>query len=347
MSFHDRNYSRSGGRSGWDAPASRGDLGRRVLQWLNWSFAIGYVWGIRVRVHITFVILLVFRLLEQGDPVWTLRWSGLLFVSVLLHEFGHCLACRAVGGTANDILMWPLGGLAFCAPPQRPWPEFVTVIWGPLVNILLAVGSYVALWVWFGSAMPVSLHPFDPTVWSNYPSNPWAALVADAYVVNSALTLFNLTLVFYPFDGGRLVQIGLWKIVGYSKSMRFATVFGMVGAIVAAIFGMTTNDSLLVFIAIFGFVVCWQQARQLKDDDPYGLGLAPSYDVNSRGPAAERAGMLSRWRQARHQRAAMRRAAQKRRLHEQVDRILDKVHREGMASLTAREKEMLQRASQG
>ena len=128
MSYHDRGYSRGSGRSGggdgdWNPPAYRGDIGRRILNWLNWSFAIGYVSGIRVRVHITFVLLLIFRLIEQRDPLWTLRWTGLLFISVLLHEFGHALACRSVGGTANDILMWPLGGLAYCAPPQRPWPE--------------------------------------------------------------------------------------------------------------------------------------------------------------------------------------------------------------------------------
>jgi len=150
MSFQERRY---GGRSGGWRPGGR-DAASRILGLLNWSFPIGRYLGIQVRVHITFVLLVVFEMIQQGDPAWTLRWTGLLFLSVLLHEFGHCLACRSVGGQADEILMWPLGGLAFCRPPRRPWPEFVTVAWGPLVNVILASISYGVLLVWFGDRMP-------------------------------------------------------------------------------------------------------------------------------------------------------------------------------------------------
>lgn len=351
MSFHDRGYSRGSGRSGdgsdgWNAPSNRGISGRRLLEWLNWSFAIGYVFGIRVRVHITFVLLLVFRLIQQGDALWTLRWSALLFVSVLLHEFGHALACRSVGGQANDILMWPLGGLAFCAPPQRPWPEFVTVVWGPLVNFLLAVGSYLLLWSAYGALVPLSIHPFEMR-WNyllSIPDNALAHLIADLFVVNYALLLFNLMLIFYPFDGGRLVQIALWKMVGYGKSLRWATALGIVGAVVVIVFGLSKNDSLLVCIAIFGLMACVQQRRQLQEFDPYGLGLAPSYDAKSTNRDVQ-PGWLARWRESRRHRAFDRKQTQARRHTVEIDRILDKIHRKGMGSLTAREKQTLQNAS--
>jgi stage IV sporulation protein FB len=352
MSYHDRGYSRGsrsgdGGDGGWDPPAYRGNVFQQILHWLNWSFAIGYVAGIRVRVHITFVLLLFFRLLQQGDVVGTLRWSALLFVSVLLHEFGHALACRAVGGSANDILMWPLGGLAFCAPPQRPWPEFVTVVCGPLVNLVLAAGGYLALWLMFNAIVPLSLHPFDIR-WQYLavlPDNPWARLIADLMAVNYSLLLFNLALVFFPFDGGRLVQIALWKFVGYQTSLRWATAFGIVGAAIVAVFGMTANDTWLVVIAIFGFYACWQQRRQVQNEDPYGLGFAPSYDPTGAGAEPDRPGWLARRREARQQRDVERRSAQQRRHSEQVDRILDKIHREGLGSLTANERQILQEVS--
>src|SRR6188474_824206 len=179
MSLHDRHYSRGSGGSGWSdgmggGSGGAGDALRAVYRALNWSFPIGTIFGIRVRVHILFLLLVLFRawpdveLTRQGvdaaeQILQNMRWIGLLFGSVLLHEFGHCFGCRSVGGRADDILMWPLGGLAFCDPPQRPWPEFVTVACGPLVNVVLAGGSYLMLIAWLGAAaMPVSLDPFHP-----------------------------------------------------------------------------------------------------------------------------------------------------------------------------------------
>ena len=64
---------------------------------------------------------------------------AILFVSVLLHEFGHCFGARIMGGRGEEILMWPLGGLAFADPPRRPWPQLVTTVGGPLVNVVICL----------------------------------------------------------------------------------------------------------------------------------------------------------------------------------------------------------------
>jgi len=66
-----------------------------------------------------------------------LALMGLLFFSVLLHEFGHCFAARSVDGEANEVLLWPLGGLAKCELPHSAWAHFVTAAGGPAVNVLL------------------------------------------------------------------------------------------------------------------------------------------------------------------------------------------------------------------
>ena len=68
-----------------------------------------------------------------------LRFVAVLFLVVLLHEFGHCFTARWVGGHAEDILMTPLGGLAFASPPSRPLPTFLTVAGGPAVNVMICV----------------------------------------------------------------------------------------------------------------------------------------------------------------------------------------------------------------
>lgn len=338
MSFQDRNYSRDSHRYG-----SSGDLGQRILGWLNASIPIGVYLGIRVRVHITFVMLLIFRLFHYGDPLWTLRWSGMVFLSVLLHEFGHCLACRAVGGQANDILMWPLGGLAFCAPPHRPWPEFVTVMWGPLVNVIIAALCLGALWFWHGSPLPATLNPFQVFYSSSYfLLGTGERLLVDAFDINYGLLLFNLLLIYYPFDGGRMVQIALWPKMGYARSMRLACSLGMAGAVITALIGLSTNNMMLVMIAIFGFMACYQQARYLREAGDFEFAYEPGTNF---GQSTPRKGMLRRWREARAQKASKRQAQQRRHLEQEIDRILDKVHGRGLASLTASERRTLEEGS--
>ena len=60
-----------------------------------------------------------------------------LFLIVLMHEFGHQLACRQVGGQTHDIMLWPLGGVAYVSPPQRPGAQLWSIAAGPLVNVAL------------------------------------------------------------------------------------------------------------------------------------------------------------------------------------------------------------------
>ena len=98
---------------------------------MSWSFSIGRLFGVLIRIHIAFPIvvlgLLLSTAMRQPPPGYVYPeglWidvaliSAMLFVSVLLHEFGHCFGARSVGGNAEQILMWPLGGLASCEVPH-------------------------------------------------------------------------------------------------------------------------------------------------------------------------------------------------------------------------------------
>lgn len=131
----------------------------------SWSIPVFRLFGIRVRVHVfffLFVIGLFIRLttLPQYDSVpWgdkLLLLVVVLFGSVLLHEFGHCFGARHVGGDAREILIWPLGGLAFTEVPHRWRALFVTVAAGPAVNVLICVACAAAL---LGTGFAPNLDP--------------------------------------------------------------------------------------------------------------------------------------------------------------------------------------------
>src|ERR1051325_5477832 len=82
--------------------------------------------GIEVFLNWTWLLGAIYFLQYQRREFSSLIWVGLeylsLFAIVLMHEFGHALACRSVGGRANEIILWPLGGVAYVSPPQRPGP---------------------------------------------------------------------------------------------------------------------------------------------------------------------------------------------------------------------------------
>src|SRR5579884_1384746 len=140
------------GREAWScAPGGPGVIMRDAF---TWSFPIGYLFGITVRVHFVLPIMFIGLVWRATDPKWfpvAGSWAdmavilGLMFLSVLLHEFGHCFAARRVDGDADEVLLWPLGGLARCDVPRTPWANFITALGGPMVNILLCVASGLAL----------------------------------------------------------------------------------------------------------------------------------------------------------------------------------------------------------
>src|SRR5262245_22582087 len=136
---------------------------------LTWSLPFGRLFGILVRVHILFPIIALGLILRAGGEKSGLpagAWKdvavvmALLFVSVLLHELGHCFAARRVGGEAQEVLLWPLGGLAFVELPHQARAHFLTAGAGPLVNVLICVGCALLLLVVPGVPLQPPLNPF-------------------------------------------------------------------------------------------------------------------------------------------------------------------------------------------
>ena len=337
MSWRDREYNQSeyGGRGSMSP----------LMAILFGAFSIGTYFGIRVRIHASFVLFAIFLLLAPGsvtgfEVVDALTSLFILFGIVLLHEFGHCFAARYMGGEAYDIIMSPLGGLASATPPHRPWPTFVTVAGGPLVNVAICLITGIALYFLAGL---VPVNPFNPLAFDPGPTSV-AYYLWWIYYVSYAILLFNL-LPIYPLDGGQMLHSILWPQIGYYKATNVSCITGMVGSVGMAFYGLAGGHLFLTFIAISCFMYCYQKRMQLKEMGPEGLHDAIDYSASLRATADDdhpRRRKLSRF--------AVRRIRKKAQKEQQelarIDAILDKVAKQGMQSLTWFERRALRQATE-
>ena len=318
---------------------------------INWSLTLGRAFGIRVRMHLLFILCIVFRFLshalsEEGSiGVWAVI-TVFLFGTVLLHEFGHCFGARAVGGDADDILLWPLGGLATVDAPMNPRAQFITTAAGPMVNVVFCILA-ATLFVLTGTAGRWALNPFHLMMVSSGSVTQWS--FADWLVVfwsiNYLLLLFNL-LPTFPMDGGRLLQAIIWKYRDYRTATLIATFVGMVGAIIFGLIGLATEQFLLLGIAFFGYFTCWQQRQMVKagafeTESEFGYDFSKGFDAFQEDKQ-KKPSWFARRRVAKLARKAERDRRRQAEREKHIDDILDKVHRKGMQSLTPSEKRILE-----
>lgn len=217
------------------------------------SYRLFTAGGINVWVHWSWLLVAFWVLSNrQGhydSPVWNVIEYLTLFAIVLLHEFGHALACRQVGGQANKIVLWPLGGVAYVAPPYRAGAQLWSIAAGPLVNVIL---------------LPVLA--FAPEILAATGGTPaidvlrWLSTVED---INQVLLVFNL-LPIYPLDGGQILRSLLWFGVGPRKSLRFASAIGILGAGLLVIFAIWIQHIFGGIIAIFLGINSWKAFRASK-----------------------------------------------------------------------------------
>lgn len=315
---------------------------------LGWSLRLFTASGIAVRIHLFTVLFVIVELLwsipkgNAGLPFMAAAMASLLIL-VLLHEFGHCFACRFVGGSADRIVILPFGGLALCRPPERWMAHLITAAGGPLVNAALLPVFAAALW-FAGLESVVLFNPFAPISVLNDPvfhsaSNAafWAkATLWWAHYINIVLLGFNLLLPAYPLDGGRILQAILWRRLGYNRATEITIYTGIAAAGALGVFGLAANETILVVIAVFAMWSCWVERKRLRgeidlggSEFAMGTSLAPADDLEDPWTAMRRA--KRRQALAREQR--------------ELDRILAKIAESGMASLNRAEKRLLKRAT--
>ena len=210
--------------------------------------------GIDVFLHWSWFLVATFEISGRAKSYSSLVFNALeylaLFLIVMLHEFGHALACRQVGGTANQIVLWPLGGVAFVNPPPRPGATLWSIAAGPLVNVvllpvLLLIGMLSRSMGW-SAAMP----------------NAHALLRTIAFI-NVSLLVFNL-LPIYPLDGGQILRSLLWFVLGRARSLMVTTIIGFVG--VAGFIGLALwiHSAWFGILAVFMLMNCWSGLRQAQ-----------------------------------------------------------------------------------
>lgn len=208
---------------------------------MGWSIALGRVFGISVRLHLTFLLTLAWLGLSfyaaGGGPV---ALQGILiivlaFASVLLHEFGHALTARRFGIQTPDITLLPIGGVARLERiPEVPRQELAIALAGPAVNAAIALVLYLALRTAGGEAA-------------------WQSTFAGRLLaINLWLAGFNLVPAF-PMDGGRILRALLAERGDYAQATQTAAAVGQGFAFLFALLGLLFNP-LLLFIGLFVYL---------------------------------------------------------------------------------------------
>jgi stage IV sporulation protein FB len=332
MAFQDRPYYREGG----------GSTGNPLLWLVSGSVPLFNVFGIYVRAHasliVTIALVLLFGLGQGFTWQDRVQSMAILFLIVLLHEFGHCFTARWVGGEADEILMHPLGGLALTRPPHRPLPMFLTVAGGPAVNVLICLIAGTLLWALFGW---LPWNPFRFHAIGGFESwlNVWR-YAFWIYQVSLMLLAFNLLPIF-PLDGGQMLQAVLWPKFGYYRSMNFACITGMIGAVLGGMVALANSNLMLAIIAMMGFMTCLNMRRQLLAAGPYAFSEQDDFSAAYEAQTVRRR-KPSRWAVRR-----VNKAARAERIEQQkIDVILAKVSAHGMNSLTWWEKRTLRKATE-
>ncbi len=220
------------------------------------ALRVARVLGIDVHVHWSWVIAIVVLAMLGREQYSNLAWSAAswigLFVIVLLHEFGHALACRSVGGRADDVLLWPLGGVTFVMPPYRPGALLWSVAAGPLVNLVLAPVLVIAAYASGALGVYTSRDGGQPTNLQSF----WFSLA----VLNLVVFVFNV-LPIYPLDGGKMLHALLWFFLGPHRSLVIAAGLGVVGALGGIVLAFASRDWWLGLVAWFAVTNAWRATR--------------------------------------------------------------------------------------
>jgi Zn-dependent protease len=203
--------------------------------------------GIDVFIHWTWIVVAALLVSTRQhvyvSPVWNALEYLTLFVFVLLHEFGHSLACRQVGGRSNQIMLWPLGGVAYVAPPPRPGAVLWSLVAGPLVNVVLIP-------ILLGTSFLLS----RAGVLAEQPE--LAQWLWSITVINFVLLIFNLLPV-YPLDGGQILRSLLWFVIGPRRSLRIAAGVGLVGVVGLALLAFYWRSIWLGVVTVYLGMNCW------------------------------------------------------------------------------------------
>jgi len=355
-----------------------------VFAFFRKSFRIGRAFGIDVYVHATFLLLLAFLALMNWNlgpvgVIFALVLTLLVFGLVVLHEFGHALTAKGFGLRVQRITIWPLGGIAWTEPARTPFSEFVISLAGPMVNFVFVGLTAAALLLWGGARDMGELFR-GPGAGTEGGLLEWFARYF--LLINVVLGVFNL-LPAFPMDGGRVLRSALSHFYGSLRGTHLAVKVARVVALIMIVGGLALLFSgrggiMLPLIGGFVWLMSGVELWRVRAQGGAYVGggaRGPTYDASGGGgnygsaydpghgyadaqPAESSyarevkpgvfARLKARWRERTARRAEKRflaDAAERRKIQERVEVLLDKVSREGMTSLTDAERRELVDAS--
>ncbi|AGB36062.1 site-2 protease family protein [Natronococcus occultus] len=279
------------------------------------SFRIGSLFGIPIKLDLTFLLVLpLFAYLigiqigevtgilnialdagietaavTDGFTPWILGFVAAvgLFVGVVLHELGHSLTAQRYGFPIDSITLWLFGGIAALSEMPEDWrQEFNIAIAGPIVSVLVGVGSYV-------------LFVLTPEAFGEA-----RFVLGYLAVLNVALAIFNMIPAF-PMDGGRILRALLARGRSYAQATQQAASIGKMFAIAMGLFGLVAFNIILIGVAFFVYIAASSEAQQVTmkaafQDVTVQDIMTPAGDLHTVEPDTSVADLIQRMFTERH-----------------------------------------------
>lgn len=237
---------------------------------MSWSIKLFKVRGIDIKVHLTFVLILIWAAYRWSNStnaglqgaLFGVAATLLLFAVVTLHELGHSFQALKFGVRVRDITLMPLGGLAQMEEmPKKPLQELRIAIAGPLVNFAIA-----SLLVVLGALLQVRSVISLQELSQSLGKISWSGMLAYLTMANLALGLFSLIPAF-PMDGGRVLRALLAMRMDYTKATQIAANIGQGMALLLGLWGFISGSYTLVLIAIFVWMGAGQESKDVVVKD--------------------------------------------------------------------------------
>lgn len=220
------------------------------------AYRLGKFFGITVRVHLTFGLLLAYVALSALSDGASVLGAILhvvfvlaVFVFVVMHEYGHALTARRFGIRTREITLYPVGGVAMLeGMPRRPQEQLWIALAGPAVNFALAT-LFALLATWNGEPIG-ALFSYDSL---------WSVL----FMVNVMMGGFNL-LPALPMDGGRVLRALLAMRMNPLRATAIAARVARYVAVLMALWAMYSGNPVLIAISMFVYFASGAEQRMAE-----------------------------------------------------------------------------------
>lgn len=329
---------------------------------LAWAFDAGNWFGVRVRISVYFPLVVLVLCLKLGWLVGGVV-SAVLFLSVVLHELGHILSNRSIGGFGHEVVLWPFGGLTWSDDHLPVRSQLLVASSGPLVNLiicLLTLTEIIQPSIEWRALNPL-LSEIDKLgaglAGGESTRSVMSQVVVIVFAINWMLLIVNL-IPAKPLDGGRLLHTWLATRVGPLVASEIAPRFAFLAAAVLIVVALITSHVSLMLLAFLLILINLHAASSpvrreaIQEDSFLGYDFSEGYTSLERSaPSGEESppegsqGFFHRLHQKREADRDRQPPTLTQNEEAAVDKILAKLHEHGMHSLSEAEKRLLKQAS--